>query len=315
MKSQKNTNIELELTSNLYEWRAFLAITQCGSLTRAALSLGTSQSLLSRKLNALEKMCGVCLFYRTGRGMEISDCGKRILQSVKDLLGNAEQLELAIRSQASEPAGVVTIGSLPSLSHPLIAKLFKTVRAQYPSIQLKNMQGSSQEIDAWIADGLVDVGIVCRDERTLADNEDALCTIDNYLIGAPGDVVTRPDEIELAKLDGLPFILSSTQVGLRLALNALSKHHQITLDTKVEVDSLPLIRYLVSEERLYAVMPIYAVWEDVQAGRLQASRIVSPVMQRIVAMVFGKAKGSSKAVSTVRMLIKRGIEKEAGCGL
>ena len=57
MKASKATQIQLDLTSDLQKWRAFIAIAELGSLTRAAIFLDSNQSLLSRHLNALERDC------------------------------------------------------------------------------------------------------------------------------------------------------------------------------------------------------------------------------------------------------------------
>ena len=70
--SSKPTEIRLDLAADLHKWRAFIAIGELGSLTRAALYLDSNQSLLSRQLNALERECGARLFNRTGRGVELS---------------------------------------------------------------------------------------------------------------------------------------------------------------------------------------------------------------------------------------------------
>ena len=78
MQPGKATQIQLDITSDLQKWRAFLAIAELGSLTRAGLYLDSNQSLLSRQLNALERECAVRLFNRTGRGVELSEVGQRI---------------------------------------------------------------------------------------------------------------------------------------------------------------------------------------------------------------------------------------------
>ena len=64
MQPGKATQIQLDITSDLQKWRAFLAIAELGSLTRAALFLDSNQSLLSRHLNALERECKARLFNR-----------------------------------------------------------------------------------------------------------------------------------------------------------------------------------------------------------------------------------------------------------
>ena len=76
MQTPKATDFQLDITADLQKWRAFLAIAELGSLTRAALFLDSNQSLLSRQLNALERECEARLFNRTGRGVELSDVGR-----------------------------------------------------------------------------------------------------------------------------------------------------------------------------------------------------------------------------------------------
>ena len=69
MQSGKATQIQLDITSDLQKWRAFLAIAELGSLTRAALFLDSNQSLLSGQLNALGRDGKARLVNRAGRGV------------------------------------------------------------------------------------------------------------------------------------------------------------------------------------------------------------------------------------------------------
>ncbi len=47
------------------------------------------------------------------------------------------------------------------------------------------------------------------------------------------------------------------------------------------------------------MLPLHAVWQEVQDGSLQAARITEPAFQRTVAMAFARAKGPSRAVTAV----------------
>ncbi|HTP98591.1 MAG TPA: LysR family transcriptional regulator, partial [Casimicrobiaceae bacterium] len=104
MATRKPTGIKLELMGDLQKWRAFVAIAELGSLTRAALFLDRAQPVLSRQLNALERECDGRLFVRTGRGLELSELGKRIFADVQALLSDAVQLESEIRGKERAPA-------------------------------------------------------------------------------------------------------------------------------------------------------------------------------------------------------------------
>lgn len=299
MQTPKPTNLTLDLVSDLQKWRTFLAIAELGSLTRAALFLDTNQSLLSRQLNALERECNARLFNRTGRGVALSDVGQRILPQVKGLLADAEQLEQDIRGEAREPAGRVVIGSIPSITNPIAGHLFQRLRSRFPSIHLKILEGSSGQVDEWMADARVDIAILYRYGKSLSANEQALATVDSYLVGPAGDKLTTATEVPFRALDGLPFILPGAPNGLRTALDALARQERISLAAAIEADSLPLMRSGVAEAGLYTVLPIHAVSADVKQGRLQAAKIVSPPLQRVVSMELTRTKGPGKAVSTV----------------
>lgn len=315
MQSHKATQIRLALTSDLQKWRAFLAIAELGSLTRAALFLDSNQSLLSRHLNALERECKARLFNRTGRGVTLSDVGERIFPLVKSLLSDAEQLEQEIHGEAREPAGRVTLGSLPSITNPMVGRLFKQLRERHPGVQLKVLEGSSGQVEEWLADGRVDIAILYRYGHAQPENEQALATVDSYLIGAIGDRLTAAPEVAFSSLHELPFILPGVPNGLRTALDAIARQEHITLAPVIEADSLPLMRSIVAEARLYTVLPLHAVWTEVQEGKLQAAKIASPHLQRIVSMALARTKGPARAVSAVAAEIVGIVEDSARSGM
>lgn len=315
MQLPKATSIQLAVAAGLHKWRVFLAIAELGSLTRAALFLDSNQSLLSRQLNALERECGARLFNRTGRGVELSELGRRIFPQVKALLTDAEQLEAEIRGQVREPNGRVVVGSLPSISHPIAGKLFSEIRARHPAINLKILEGSSGQVEEWLADARVDIAILYRYGNTLSEFEQSLATVDSYLIGPPGDLLTAGSEVAFGALNELPFILPGAPNGLRTALDFMARQAHITLLPVIEADSLPLQRSLVADEGLYTVLPLHAVWDDVAQGRVQAARIVDPPFQRTVSMATAKSKGPGKAVSVVAAQILSIVDELAGRGM
>jgi DNA-binding transcriptional LysR family regulator len=315
MPKLRATDFELDVTSDLQKWRSFVAIAELGSFTRAALFLDTNQSFLSRQVNALERECGTRLFTRTGRGVELSECGQRLFPRVKALLESAQSLERDIRADLREPVGTVTLGSLPSIGTILIGRLFAEVRKQLPSVSLKVLEGSSGQVEEWLTEARVDIAILYRYGATLPEGEESLATVDSYLVAARGDRLTADGQVPFGRLDGLPFILPGAPNGLRTALDAGARQAGITLAPVIEADSLPLQKQLSAQERLYTVLPLHAVWHEVQEGKLQAARIVEPPFQRTVAMAFSKAKGPSRAVTAVTGYLVRIVGELAAQGM
>jgi LysR family nitrogen assimilation transcriptional regulator len=301
--------------ADLHKWRAFVAIAELGSLTRAALFLDRAQPVLSRQMNALERECDARLFVRTGRGVELSELGKQLFPEIKALLANAGELEREIRGKARAPSGVVTLGLLPSLGNPLIGRLFKRMHDLHPAIHLKVLEGSSGQVEGWLGEGRLDIAILYRYAPSIPAGEHSLATVDSYLIGAKGDRLTSVGEVPFATLDRLPLILPSAPNGLRNALDALARRERITIDPVIEADSLQLFRSVVAEEHLYTVLPLHAVWPEIQAGLLQAAKIVNPPLQRDVSMALAASKGPRKAVTETATQIVRIVDEMAAKGL
>lgn len=315
MHKPKASDFSLDIAGDLQKWRSFVAVGELGSLTRAALFLDTSQSFLSRQVNALERECGARLFNRTGRGVELSEVGERLLPQVRELLARAQALEQDIRADLREPVGTVTLASLPSIGFILIARVFAQLRSAYPGVSLKVLEGSSGQVEEWLSDGRTDIAILYRYGPTLPEQEEALATVDSYLVARKGDPLTAGGSVPFGRLDGLPFILPAAPNGLRTALDAGARQARIALAPVIEADSLPLQKQLSAQEGLYTVLPLHAVWQEVQEGRLQAARIVEPPFQRTVAMAFAKSKGPSRAVTAVSGLVVRIVAEMARQGM
>ena len=84
----------------------------------------------------------------------------------------------------------MTIGSLPSITNPMVGRLFTQLIVRHPGIRLKILEGSSGQVEEWLADGRVDIAILYRYGGSPPEQEQALATVDSYLIGAAGDRLT-----------------------------------------------------------------------------------------------------------------------------
>lgn len=52
-----------------------------------------------------------------------------------------------MRGEAREPAGRATIGSLPTITNPIVGRLFTQLREHHPGIQLEILEGSSGQVE------------------------------------------------------------------------------------------------------------------------------------------------------------------------
>lgn len=289
---------------NSEQLKLFVLVAQHGSLTKAALAVNCVQSVVSRQLSALERECGGRLFYRTGRGVTLTELGANFLPHVRQLLGQFEQLAENIRAFADVPAGDVRLGMLPALSLPLVGPLVQQARERYPGIHLHLFEGSNGQLQEWLDAGRIDMALLYRYGDVDASVDRVLGIAHAYLLGAAGDALTRGPTIAFHRLLGLPLVLPSAPNALRSTLDQVARRENIALKVLIEADSLPIQKNLVAAGNAYAIVGRLAVTEELAAGRLQIARIVEPTIER-VAILATRAQGNyGMAIRAVAQLLE-----------
>ena len=67
-------------------------------------------------------------------------------------------------------------------------------------------------------------------------------------------------------------------------LDEAARGQGISLSIAIEIDSLVIMKDVVADGGLYTVLPMQAVYQELQSDRLQATRIVEPSLSRIVVL-------------------------------
>jgi LysR family transcriptional regulator, regulator for genes of the gallate degradation pathway len=103
----------LYMTFNIRHLRAFLAVADCGSVSKASTRLFRAQSAVTRSIRELERELGVDLFERRAQGMLLTEFGRALLRRAK--AAHAE-LERARRDLAAGVGPKRKLGNAPLFS-------------------------------------------------------------------------------------------------------------------------------------------------------------------------------------------------------
>ena len=95
---------------DLRDIRAFIAIAEEQSFTRAARRLFVSQPPLTRQIHGLEEELGVTLFVRSKQGAQLTEEGRLLLDKARDLSAHATEFMNVARSLQNREVGVIRIG-------------------------------------------------------------------------------------------------------------------------------------------------------------------------------------------------------------
>jgi DNA-binding transcriptional LysR family regulator len=298
--------------------KLFVQVAESGSLSKVAVLLGSVQSAVSRQIAALERDAGRRLFDRTGRGVALTEFGKRMYPEAKALLAEAERVDALLRGKDEQPAGEVRLGLMPSVSELLVATLFQTLRSQLPGIRLRLFEGSNGQLEEWVSNGRVDMAVLYRYGQSVKRGEDILFEVESYLVGPPGDRLSARPTVRFAELDGVPLVLPGMPNSLRVTLDQIARKQPegFRLHVALEADSLPIQRSMAISGAAYAVHGGVVVWRDVKAGTVSAARIVEPPIARTMVLATTSQHPLSLAArETAKFVRKIAQQQAAAAGL
>ncbi|ROS05161.1 DNA-binding transcriptional LysR family regulator [Sinobacterium caligoides] len=132
---------------SLLDIRAFVAIAEQQSFTKAAEQLNISRAHLSRQLSALESTLGVQLIIRTTRSQRLTDSGERFFLECRQALSSVDRAVLETIEGEHSLSGTVNINCVGGLiGEEIVGGLLGEFMTLYPDIKL-NLDFSSPRVD------------------------------------------------------------------------------------------------------------------------------------------------------------------------
>jgi DNA-binding transcriptional LysR family regulator len=114
--------------------RVFRGVAQAGSFTRAADSLGLSQSAISRQIGALEEDLGMPLFHRHARGLVLTEQGELLLEAAHEIAARMAAAESSLAETKDTPSGHLRINTTIGIGTVWLTGHLKEFMELYPDI-------------------------------------------------------------------------------------------------------------------------------------------------------------------------------------
>ena len=296
---------------DLRQLRYFVAIIQCGSITRASLQLNVAQPALSLHIRNMEADLGVSLLFRTPQGVQPTEAGTILLRNAQLILGQFEQAYAEIRGSTADPAGEVRLGLPSSISQILGVPLILAARERFPRIKLRVAEAMSGYVLDWLRLGRVDLGLLYTvvDDRGLRF---VSLLLEEMVLFGPGSAapvgvgdrhLPAGVAVPLTVLAGQPLVLPSPGHGLRDQLDAMAAEQGIHLTPEIEIDAYASIKVMVERGLGLSILPAHAIGQEVEENRLRAWPFDPPLM-RTVHLALPTDRPSSNAVRAIEELCR-----------
>lgn len=139
--------------------RALRAVDTHGTVVAAAESTGYTTSAVSQQVKRLERAVGLPLLERVGRGVILTEHGRRLCDAVGELLRGVEEVEAQLQAAADRVSGRVTVAAFSTALRGLLAPIAHDVLGAHPDLSLRLLESEPWQTVELVAAGRVDVGI------------------------------------------------------------------------------------------------------------------------------------------------------------
>jgi LysR family nitrogen assimilation transcriptional regulator len=294
-----------EVAVNSKQLELFVRVAEVGSLSKAAVSLGRSQPILSRQIRDLESQLETTLFFRTGRGLVLNETGKRLYARAVHVLDLMNLAEREIRDIGPAQFTHATI-AIPTTLGRFIAPLVRTIYGHYPNIHLRIREGSSGPILDWVTTRRVDLAVSHDTMPTAPLSTEVIGKEKMYLVGPVNDTPLS-ETTNVKDLEQFPLILPGPSEGLRILLEMIAAQVGIRLNVAIEADSFTATRQLINAGYGYSIVPYPAVQRDVEERHYQVSRLTNPLVTRQLVVSTSAHRIPASSLTALVRLIKKAI--------
>ncbi|WP_199546526.1 LysR family transcriptional regulator [Streptomyces sp. N35] len=296
---------------------ALVAVSEAGSITRAAQRLGYTAPALSQQLAKLEREAGATLLVRHHRGARLTAAGELLVARARRVLDELDRARLELAQLSGLSGGRLRIGTFPTAGIHLLPPALSAFRRAHPDVELAVAQYEPPAGVAAVADGEVDLALTHTYEPADAEplprsvRAEVLLVEELVLVTAPGHVLAAgADRLPLAELTGQPLISMAPDHPRRRGVEAALAAAGAVPSVVMETPEYAVVCALASAGLGVAVVPeMVARMASTPVG---VRRLEPSTLRRTISVVY-RAEETDAAAGTLRALL-RGAFGRTGAG-
>jgi LysR family carnitine catabolism transcriptional activator len=243
----------MQLNTSTRQLRAFVALAELRSFTRAATRSHLSQPAFSALIRSLEESVGARLFDRDTRNVELTVEGRLFEESAQRLLRDFDAALLGVRDHAARRRGRVAMALLPSLAAGWLPPVLAGFRAAMPGIELDVADVLSEPCLARVRGGTADFALAATRADTAELRTEVFCSDRFHLVCRRDHPLASKAELRLKDLAAEPFVQMARGSSVRQYLDAAV--HPLQMNGVLEVEQLATVMGMVRHGLGISVVP------------------------------------------------------------
>ena len=215
--------------------RAFIEVADKKSFSRSAESLQLTQPAVSKRIAALETELSARLFDRIGRTVHLTEAGKVLLPSARQIHAELDRIEDVICNLGKNVGGKLSMGTSHQIGLRRLPPFLKNFRLAHPDVEIDIRFGNSNDAVDCIENGELEIALCASSGETRPKLREIEVWKENLVVGVAVDhpLAHAAEPIDLSLLMKCPAVLPARTSVTRQTIEA----HLQTLDTKPSVTS------------------------------------------------------------------------------
>ena len=272
-----------------------VAVAEYLSFRKAAEHCGVSQPSLSAQIAELEAALSLQLFERDRRKVLVTGPGQALLTRAREILRNADDLEIVARRAHDPLTGTMRFGVIPTISPYLLPRLCRKLKADYPQLNSLWVEEKTEVLVAQLEAGKLDAALLAL-EAEIGEVEYETIGNDPFVLatpeGHPLAGAKQPVDIDALR-DASVLLLDEGHCFREQALAVCSRAQAHELEFRAT--SLSTLAQMVASGAGVTLLPEMAVKVEVSRANLVVRMLRAPLPGRTIVLAWRSKSPLSSA--------------------
>ncbi|MGD8709410.1 MAG: LysR family transcriptional regulator, partial [Ectothiorhodospiraceae bacterium] len=251
----------------LRQLQIFLVAADTLSFARAAGILKLTPPAVSMQMSSLGEELGVPLFQKTGRRLELTPAGEKLVpyaQRITSTLREASEAIQALQGVERSTARVAMVTTSRNFGPHLVARF----QAAHPEIHLDIAIANRRSVIDKLENNQVDLALMGRTPKRIDVEAQPFAEHPYVIIASPNHPLAATKNIDPRRLSGEVFLARESGSGTRMVLNHFLRENGQESPRIQEIGGNENIKQAVMANMGIAVISRHTIHLELQAGRL-----------------------------------------------